>query len=144
MAINNLDETLNKIKKNCASPDLNIKVMNSKKVRCATIYLETITSTSEMNDAILKSISDDFRHEIKFKDIYNYLYNSISCGSIKEIKTYEDIINYLYNGFAIVLIDKESKAIACEARALLDRGVSTPSSEAIVRGPKDGFTEKPV
>ena len=141
MAINNLDETLNKIKKNCASPDLNIKVMNSKKVRCATIYLETITSTSEMNDAILKSISDDFRHEIKFKDIYNYLYNSISCGSIKEIKTYEDIINYLYNGFAIVLIDKESKAIACEARALLDRGVSTPSSEAIVRGPKDGFTE---
>ncbi len=141
MNIDNLDKTLNKIKIECAGPDLNIKLMETKKIRLATIYLETITSTSEMNDVILKNISDDFRHEIKFKDVYNYLYNSISCGSINTISSYKEIIEYLYNGFAVVLIDKSDKAIVCEARATLDRGVSTPSSEAIIRGPKDGFTE---
>ena len=141
MANNNLYKYLDKIKKECEAPDLNIKVMNTKKVNIATIYLETITSTSETNDAVIKSLSDDFRHEVKFRDVYNYLFNSISCGSVKELYNYEQILNMLYNGFVIVLIDGEDKAIACEARAILDRGVNSPSSEAIVRGPKDGFTE---
>ena len=142
MKIFNIYEFIDKIKKDCNSPDLNIKIINNKKDIIATIYFESITSTSDVNYRVIEGISTDIRYNIKYKNLFNYIYNSINSTSLKILEDYQEILNYLYNGFVIIAINNEKKVIACEARATLDRGIMTPTTEAIVRGPKDGFTEK--
>lgn len=48
---------------------------------------------------------------------------------------------YLSSGFTIILINNSKKAIAVETKATLDRGITESTSETIIRGPKDSFTE---
>ncbi len=140
----NLNNLINKIKADSGeSTDLNVKEILIGKRKIASVYFETITSSEQTNNFVLKSIGKTIIDEenLSFKNIYDYLYNTIPSGSIKKLDTYESIINYLYNGFEIILVDKEDKAIAFEMRASLDRGVNSPTTESIIRGPKDGFTE---
>ena len=140
----NIDECINKIKADSGeSVDLNIKEIYIGKKRLVSLYLETITSSEQINNYVLKSIGKTIIDEesLNFKDIYKYFYNTIPSGSLKELSTFEDVYSFLYSGFEIILVEGTKKGIAFEMRASLDRGVSTPTSEAIVRGPKDGFTE---
>lgn len=140
----NIDDSISKIKNDSGkSVDLNIKEIYIGKKRLVSIYLETITSSEQINNYVLKSIGKTIIDEenLNFKDIYKYFYNTIPSGSLKELNTFKDLYNYLYSGFEIILVEDTKKGIAFEMRATLDRGVSTPTSEAIVRGPKDGFTE---
>ena len=125
------------------SADMNIKFIYIGKKRLVSIYFETITSSEQTNNFVLKSIGKTIIDEenLNFKNIYDYFYNTIPSGSLKELKTFEELYDKLYAGFEIILVEDSKKAIAFEMRASLDRGVSTPTSEAIVRGPKDGFTE---
>ena len=139
-----IDKIIEKIKSDSGeSVDLNVKVINVGKKRLVSIYFETITSSEQINNYVLKSIGKTIIDEenLSFKNIYDYFYNTIPSGSLKKINTYEDLYSFLYSGFEIILVEDTGKAIAFEMRATLDRGVSTPTSEAIVRGPKDGFTE---
>jgi len=140
----NIDECIKKIKEDSGeSVDLNIKEIYISKKRLVSLYLETITSSEQINNYVLKSIGKTIIDEenLNFKDIYKYFYNTIPSGSLKELNTFEDVYSFLYSGFEIILVEGTKKGIAFEMRASLDRGVSIPTSEAIVRGPKDGFTE---
>lgn len=140
----NIDILIKKIKDiGGNSTDLNVKEIMIGKRKIASLYFETITSSEQTNDFVLKSIGKTIIDEesLSFKDIYEYLYNTIPSGSIKKLNSFEEIIDNLYSGFEIIIVDKEDKAIAFEMRATLDRGVNSPITESIVRGPRDGFTE---
>ena len=125
------------------SPDITIKKIQISNTYMATIYIETISDSEQINNFILKTVEKEIIYDKKInsKNILDVMFNSISGASMKKISTYEDLIFYLYNGFGIVIMDGPSEAIVVETRRNLSRGVSEATSEAIVRGPKDGFTE---
>ena len=66
---------------------------------------------------------------------------SIFNSNISLCNNYEDLFYYLCSGYTALLVDGYSKALVIETRLDLDRGVVESSSETIVRGPKDSFTE---
>ncbi len=48
---------------------------------------------------------------------------------------------YLSSGFTCIVIDGFKECIVIETKETLDRGVSEPTTEVTVKGPKDAFTE---
>ena len=102
------------------------------------VSIETIASSSDINDFILKKISllDNF----STNDLYEYLFNYLPAISIKKIKDYEEALNLLLNGFAIIIVNNK-KFIAIETRRDLTRGVSETDYERGITGPKDSFIE---
>ena len=102
------------------------------------ISIETIASSSDINDFILKKISllDNFNTN----DLYEYLFNYLPAISIKKVKDYNEAINNLMNGFAIIIINND-KFLAVETRRDLTRGVSEADYERSIIGPKDSFIE---
>lgn len=102
------------------------------------ISIETIASSSDINDFILKKISllDNF----STSDLEEYLYNYLPAISIKRLKDYNEAIYNLMNGFAIIIVNNE-KFIAVETRRDLTRGVSEADYERSIIGPKDSFIE---
>ena len=118
--------------------DLQIKEISFGINKVIVINIQTVSSSSQTNEFILNYLSNRslFKNDISplLKDI-NYHIPSVSFINIKD----SEIYNYLFDGFSIIIYKDD--IIACETKALLDRGINEPSSEPTIKGPKDSFNE---
>ena len=60
---------------------------------------------------------------------------------IKETDKMDDMVNAVLSGDTEIFVDGESKGLIIATRGWPARGVSAPETEAVVRGPRDGFVE---
>lgn len=122
-------------------PDLIVKDI---KVGCFKhVYIitnEAVSSGDKVNDFILKYFSERsiFGSNI-LKNLKRDVEENIPSINYKDVKSRESLLEFLFSGFTIVIYKNE--AVAYETRAELDRGVSEPTGEPVIRGPKDSFTE---
>lgn len=71
------------------------------------------------------------------------LKTSLLCGSkVIEAADYETLFNQILSGNTVLLIDGYSKFLAIHTYGPKGRDISEPTSQTIIRGPKEGFTEK--
>ncbi len=144
-----LDKNINKIfskinEINGNSPDITTREIKIGFKKVGYIYLESVSSDDKISDFLVRSITrlkkfsflDNF-----FTNLYNELKNSIANSKMKTIDNYDDMFYYLASGFTIVVVNGFNKAIVLETRETLDRGVTEPSTEVTIRGPKDSMTE---
>ncbi|HRY13213.1 MAG TPA: spore germination protein [Syntrophomonadaceae bacterium] len=67
-----------------------------------------------------------------------------SVVSVAEVKPVEDIqavCHHVGSGDAVLLIDGYNKALVAGTRSWQGRSVQAPENEAVIRGPKESFTE---
>lgn len=141
---NKINLIIDKIKKmNGNSCDITTRTFKLKNANVAYIYLESVSSDDKISDFLSRSISSDIKYKKIniFENIFNYLTNTIPSSKMQVIETYEDLFYFLASGFTCIIIDGYNKTITFETKATLDRGVTESTSEQIVRGPKDSFTE---
>lgn len=132
----NIKKTINKIKKLYGeSSDLNVRIIKN----IAIIFLESSSNASNVSDFIVKATIKE--EKPLFKSLFNSLQNNLYNSQLLIIDSLKDFPYYLSSGFTIVIIDGSEKAIVMETRANLDRGITEATSEPVVRGSKDSFTE---
>lgn len=138
----NVKTVINKIKKLYGnSGDLNTRIINLKGTNIGVIFMESSSETSTISDFIIKAVDYIGKEKNIFNSLYNSLKNSIFNSQILTTKNFEEFPYYLSSGFTIIVTDKIDEAIVMETRAGLDRGVTESTSEPVIRGPKDSFTE---
>jgi Bacillus/Clostridium GerA spore germination protein. len=140
----NIEQLINKIKEdNHNSSDIKNRILNIKNHKIGYIFLESVSSGDVITSTIIRSITFDLKQNKTplFSNIFNNLKNTIPNSNMSIITKYEDIFFYLSSGFTLILIEGFDKVIAFETRNELSRGITESSSEAIIRGPKDSFTE---
>lgn len=126
------------------SSDITDRTIVIDKKNVSYIYLESVSSDDKISDFIGKSLSYDvknFQIRSLFSDLFERLKNTIPNSKLSTVDNFDDIFYYLASGFTCIFVDGEERAIVLETRTQLDRGVTEPSSEPVVRGPKDSFTE---
>lgn len=143
VTLKNVNQILDFMKKKYGnSPDLNTRIIKVGKINIGILFMESSSSTTTISDFIIKAIdftkNDDFKI---FNNLYKKLKNNMFNCQILTTKNIEDFAYYLSSGFTIIVVDNHDEAIVMETRADLDRGVAESSSEPILRGPKDSFTE---
>ncbi|WP_432661857.1 spore germination protein [Wukongibacter baidiensis] len=118
------------------------------KTEVGVIYTDGLVDKTLIQDFILKALMIDIRRttintDMSFKkSFFEILKNfGLPDGDIKEISDFKDLFVHLLSGDTIVLIDGYCEGFVVSSRGWADRGVPTPDSETVVRGPKDGFTE---
>ena len=116
--------------------DLIIKTVTFPNLIIYLISLETITSSSDIEDFILKYLN--YQNPINM-DVTNYLLNHLPVVNIQKLEDYNTLLNRLFNGFTILLINQDILAI--ESRINLTRGVGEADYEKTILGPKDAFIE---
>ena len=62
-------------------------------------------------------------------------------ADLTEISRFEDIFAHLLSGDTVLILDGFQKGFSLSSRGWEQRGVQEPTSQTVVRGPKDGFTE---
>ncbi|KFN09015.1 spore germination protein [Paenibacillus macerans] len=66
----------------------------------------------------------------------------ISTGNVKRITSGSDLISSLLSGSAAIIIDGTEGAIVAPIPGGPRRSVEEPSTQTVIRGPKEGFTEE--
>lgn len=138
---NKIEKIFKKIKDiNGNSCDIVTRVIEKNNNKIGYIFLESVCSDDKISNFLNKSIIKMDKKK-PFDSFYKIIKNNIFNSNISICETYEDMFYYLTSGFTILVIDNSKKAIIVETRAKLDRGVTESTSETIIRGPKDSFTE---
>lgn len=117
-------------------------------IKLGIVYTDGLTDSTSIQDLIL----DTLMVEIRNSDLDVAVLNPSDCfemikshtlpiGGIEEITDYQKLFNHVLSGDTMLLMDGSPKGIALGSRDWVDRGVQEPSSQTVVRGPKDGFTE---
>jgi len=66
----------------------------------------------------------------------------LTMPEIKKLQSISKIISDMLRGNTILMLDKYDVALSCSTRAYESRNVEEPTLETVIRGPKEGFTEK--
>lgn len=134
----NVVDSINYIKNlNDNSGDMVTRIIDKGCKKIGYIYLESVSSDDKVSEFLNKS----FNEISTFKSLFKYLKNKIYNSHISTVDNYTDLFYYLASGYTVILVEGSSEAIIVETRSNLDRGVVESSSEPVVRGPKDSFTE---
>ncbi len=67
--------------------------------------------------------------------------NVVSTGTADAVGYMERVVDAILSGEAVLFIDGESQALVLGTRGWEMRQIDMPQTEAVVRGPREGFTE---
>ncbi len=129
------------------SSDFNIrKFQGAYGLPMAIIYINGLTDTEVINDNIMNPIlSDAEANTVKkenLSDMFSFIKDKVlTVNATNTVSKIDDLISALYKGDTVILADGWDQAISASSAKWIQRGVEEPSSQSVIRGPKDGFTE---
>ncbi len=103
-------------------------------VECLVVYIDGMAEASSVNDFIVRPLmlcSDEYF------DKYNVLqYND--CTKTPDLNT---VVSRILKGDTAVFTDGTADCAMCETKGFERRGVSSPKTEAVVKGSQEAFNE---
>ncbi|WP_223066756.1 spore germination protein [Paenibacillus caui] len=112
----------------------------------AVVYLNGATDIEMINDHIIKPILSAAEanpdSEEDLADSFTLIQKKIlTVGATNTKMRLPELIQALYNGNAVILAEGWDRGMTANCAKWEHRSVVEPSSQSVVRGPKDGFTE---
>lgn len=140
----NLQSNVEKISNDFGnSSDLVIKqfrVSEKSNDQIAVIYLEGLIDKKIVSEFVANLyILEPLENPINTFDFM--LNKAAKLGDLEVIEDYKEIVSSILSGCTVVLVNGCSQAISGFSTGGEARGVEEPTSQMVIRGPKDGFTE---
>ncbi|TGE34605.1 spore germination protein [Desulfosporosinus sp. Sb-LF] len=118
-----------------------------RQVKAAIVYLNGMTDSNTINENILKPLMFESRLTIN-NDALNLnaieviRTNMLSVGEVSKSTSIQKIIDSCLSGETLLLVDGCLEALEIMTASWNSRSVGEPKTESVVRGPREGFTEK--
>lgn len=113
-------------------------------IKAAVVLVRGLAERELINEQVIGALMSNNRfNSVRdnidfFKMIKEYGIPNISVNEEFDVN---NILNELINGNTIFFLDKVDRALIVGSTGWRERAVSEPTTENVVRGPKDGFTE---
>ncbi|MDR6882465.1 spore germination protein [Bacillus sp. 3255] len=110
------------------------------------LYTDGLADQKIINDFVAESVmmdlTDQPQNPLSPSDMFQRLKDfALTIGGIKEFTDFDTLYNSILSGEAVILLDEYDKGVAVSVQGWKDRGVNEPSTESVVRGPHEGFSE---
>lgn len=148
--VSNLDENLHNIKSMLDNPDDLIArefTIGNTDHRCAVVYLDGLADKMVINDQIMKNIqieSVESEKELSDKAVHlvDQLYNKVlSVCEGKRALSSDEILYSILSGDTLLYVDGTNQVLILSSKGWENRSIEEPITEAVIRGPRDGFIE---
>ncbi|MCP1359143.1 spore germination protein, partial [Aneurinibacillus migulanus] len=118
-------------------------------IRAALIFVDGLSDIDLIDQHIIKSLMSDFPQEYEKRQIFTkgstlkeFVKNNIlSISKVKEVHNTKDLALEVLTGSTALLIDGSVGVLILGITKGKTRNIEEPVSEALVRGPRIGFTE---
>jgi spore germination protein KA len=107
-------------------------------------YMKSMVDSIALNDRILKNLTDLNQTEkifISDDDLEAVRGEFFSGLSFQYSNEFQTLAWDLLNGSAILIVDRHDKAMSFSIGNIEFRSITEPSTQTIIRGPKDSFNE---
>lgn len=115
------------------------------KPEIALIYISGLVNQNSLNQDILLALAEhpalkeqDLSPEMMLTKIKDEV---IAIGEVSECKTFEVLQANLFEGQTVILIDGSNQAFSADTAGWEKRSINEPSSQGVIRGPKESFNE---
>ncbi|PTM58108.1 spore germination protein [Desmospora activa] len=130
------------------SSDLNLREIKVGRdgLTLGVMYIEGLVDTKVVNNNLLEPLqslstsSADIEGLVK-GDPDRLIDASIYVVGVDKVRDFPSLSQALLSGDTVILIDGEEQGYAVDTRGGGERGVTEPSSQSVVRGPREGFSE---
>ncbi|MCA0758489.1 spore germination protein [Paenibacillus sp. N4] len=129
------------------SPDMIVRTfeIGGNRIPAGAVYMDGITDKDMVNEYILKSLmieAGEAMNPDEKPDILAYLKaNALTIGEVHLLKDWDCIILSVLSGDTVIFLDGSPEAISGNTKGGEQRTITEPSTQVVIRGPKDGFTE---
>lgn len=115
-------------------------------ISAAVIFVEGMTERKIINDTIIKPFMYYGRNlsmesELEAGNINIIEKTMISVGNVNKTTFVYKVIDGCLSGDTIFLIEGSEEALIINSKGFETRGIEEPKTEAVVRGPREGFCE---
>ncbi len=109
------------------------------------VYTDGLIEKGTVNNFLMRSVmlmlgekEENLTKENAFQLLRDCV---ISIGEISELKTIEEAVDKILAGECIFMVDGHTEVLSLSVRGWESRAISEPPTEAVVRGPREGFSE---
>jgi len=130
------------------SPDIIYRDLRIGKlgIPALVVYIDGLVDVAGIADNVLKSLTLEAR-EVDLVDLRQLTMDTIresavTISEVKEVQSFEQMLKNLLLGDTIILVQGLETALIVSARSsTMLRAVEEPATEAVIRGPREGFVE---
>ncbi|MEE0840896.1 MAG: spore germination protein [Acutalibacteraceae bacterium] len=109
-------------------------------ISCTLFFMDGMVNNAILNQTVLEPLIT-YRGEIK-GDIPSFVLNNILFAAESSKQEYiSEMLRSLLYGDTLLLMDNSSTAITVNTKGWRTRGISEPSNERVLTGPKEAFDE---
>ncbi|MGO4546361.1 spore germination protein [Paenibacillus sp. 2TAB23] len=119
-----------------------LKDADSVNSQLAIVYLEGLVDQKQLSELMEALIAENSRFSSFSDNPANHLNGIIPMGGINEVNTVGSLLTAILCGEAVVIIDGLTGAITVSIQGGVRRSVEEPSTQTVIRGPKEAFTEE--
>jgi spore germination protein KA len=108
------------------------------------LYLSSMVNTKEVNERIVTKLSDLNQTQkiiITDDDLESVREEFFSGLAFSGVRDFRMIVGDLVNGHVVFIVDRHDMALSFAVNDIEHRTIAEPSTQTIIRGPKDSFTE---
>lgn len=116
------------------------------KATATLLFLEEMNDPQILNEFILSPLmslsSQKQSSPVPVDHALHYIkQNALALGRVLDLETEDELVEALLAGFSVLLVEGNTKGLKLGTTGGKVRGIEEPSSEVVIRGPKDSFTE---
>ncbi|MEF3354022.1 spore germination protein [Paenibacillus sp. GYB006] len=141
----NLTRLLQKLGK---SSDIMVRHFSNSSLSCgplALIYIDGIVNIDTVNQMILEPLLHEssavHTTPTPGQAVLNIQKHLLPIGSLSSVTTIHDSIRSILEGNVILLLDDVNIALAANVTGYDKRSIAEPTTQTVIRGPKEAFTE---
>ncbi|TYP76528.1 spore germination protein [Paenibacillus methanolicus] len=127
------------------SPDIVFRriQIGAAQTKAAAVYTDGITDKQTVNEFILRTLmlELDSSAEPGRSLLHDINLHALPVGDVRVLTDWDGILLCLLSGHTIIFVDGTAEAISGDTKGGEYRAIEEPSSQVVIRGPKDGFTE---
>jgi spore germination protein KA len=118
------------------------------KINAVAAFTDGLCDQKTISDFVIKSLMHlqdeavDLDQHIGTDNILQVVKERLlTFGDVREISDWKHLFLAVLSGDSVLLLDGCNKAIAAATKGGENRGVTEPSTQTVIRGPKEGFSE---
>ncbi|MCM3538709.1 spore germination protein [Priestia endophytica] len=112
-------------------------------IKIAIVYVEGIVDNQSIQEFLLESImKDNHKETVNKQNAFDLISEDmITIGNVSSINTWNDLFLSLLAGDTLILVDETDQALSVGTKGGERRAITESSTQMVVRGPKEAFTE---
>jgi spore germination protein KA len=140
-----INKNLQRLKKDIGnSPDVTIREYHIEKLtaKVTAIFSDSLVDMNAVNNFIKQALTIEKGQSSDENNAFEIIKtNALKVQEIKVIRDWDEILLSILTGDTVIMIDGFAHVITGSTKGGEERSIAEPTTQTVVRGPKDCFTE---